>query len=356
MSNPAFTILLPVHRPPALLRYSIDSVLAQERKDFELLVICDGAPPETTAFARHHAAKDARIRVFDHPKGERHGEIYRHHALQTAKGRYVCHITDDDLWLPNHLEEAEKLLLDHDFGNLCHVSIHTDSEVRLYLRRLQHDIIRSTMLNEPRNYFGLTAAAYRLSAYRKLPEGWSPAPQNLATDLFMWRKFLRQEGITPGTRIAIANATFPTSDRRDWSIERREAEMAGWSMRLMDPLFRERFNQLAFAVAAREAAVREQATQYLQGRVDTLQGQLRQAQHAVAAAGSAPSGVPGVPDFSSPRRGDPKSSGQAEQVARLQRKLSRIRRSVSWRATRPLRWVARRLGFKKKRATKPLKR
>jgi glycosyltransferase involved in cell wall biosynthesis len=351
VSDPAFTILLPVHRPPALLRYSIDSVLAQQRKDFELLVICDGAPPETSAFARHHAAKDARIRVFDHPKGERHGEIYRHHALQTAKGRYVCHITDDDLWLPNHLEEAEKLLMDYDFGNLCHVSIHTDGEVRLYLRRLQHDIIRSTMLNEPRNYFGLTAAAYRLSAYRTLPEGWSPAPRDLASDLFMWRKFLRQEGITFGTRIAIANATFPTSDRRDWPIERREAEMAGWSMRLLDPLFRERFNQLAFAVAAREAAVREQATRHLQDRVDSLQ----EALDAVGASRSAPPSHLGEPNLASPRRADLRSINQAEQVARLQRKLSRIQRSVSWRVTRPLRWVARRLGFNKQRATKTLK-
>ena len=314
MTDPAFTILLPVHRPPALLRYSIESVLAQERKDFELLVICDGAPPETAEFARQRAAEDPRIRVLDHAKGERHGEIYRHHALQTAKGRYVCHITDDDLWLPNHLDEAEKLLLDYDFGNLCHVSIHTDGQVQLYLRRLQHDTIRATMLNEPRNYFGLTAAAYRISAYRKLPEGWSPAPRDLASDLFMWRKFLRLEGITVGSRIAIANATFPSSDRRDWSIERREAEMAGWATRLADPEFRERFSQMAFAEAAREAAVREQATQHLQGRIESLQRQLRQKQDAAA--------------------------------AKLERKVSRMRRSVSWRVTRPLRWVARRLGFK----------
>ncbi|HKP23722.1 MAG TPA: glycosyltransferase family 2 protein [Dongiaceae bacterium] len=346
MTNPAFTILLPVHRPPALLRYSIDSVLAQERKDFELLVICDGAPPETAAFARDRAAEDVRILVFDHPKGERHGEIYRHHALQTARGLYVCHITDDDLWLPNHLEEVEKLLLDYDFGNLCHVSIHTDGEVRLYLRRLQHDIIRATMLNEPRNYFGLTAAAYRMSAYRKLPIGWSPAPRDLATDLFMWRKFLRLEGITFGTRIAIANATFATSDRRDWPIERREAEMASWAERLVDPLFRERFNQMAFAVAAREAALREQGTQYLQGRVDSLQQELRNAHSAAAEVRTELPVVPSQPSLPSARRGDPRLAVQAEKIARLRRKLARMRRSASWRMTRPLRWIARRLGVK----------
>ena len=46
MTAPTFTILLPVNRPPALLKYAVRSVQAQERQDFELFIICDGAPPE----------------------------------------------------------------------------------------------------------------------------------------------------------------------------------------------------------------------------------------------------------------------------------------------------------------------
>jgi hypothetical protein len=34
MTDPAFTILLPVHRPPAMLPLAINSVLAQRRRDF----------------------------------------------------------------------------------------------------------------------------------------------------------------------------------------------------------------------------------------------------------------------------------------------------------------------------------
>src|SRR5258706_16399884 len=90
-----FAGLLRVHRPPALLPYAIASVLAQEREDFELLVVCDGAPPATVEYAREAAARDRRIRVNAHPKGERNGEAWRHQALEQARGTYVCQIADD---------------------------------------------------------------------------------------------------------------------------------------------------------------------------------------------------------------------------------------------------------------------
>src|SRR5262245_9622431 len=99
--SPLFAILLPITRPPAVLPLAIESVLAQTIADFELLVICDGAPPETVACAEDYAGRDPRVKVFAHPKGARHGEAYRHSALATSDARYVAHICDDDLWMPN---------------------------------------------------------------------------------------------------------------------------------------------------------------------------------------------------------------------------------------------------------------
>src|SRR5262249_13068748 len=103
--SPLFAILLPIIRPPALLPLAIDSVLAQTITDFELLVVCDGAPPETVTCAEGYARRDPRVKVFPHPKGARRGEAYRHSALATSTARYVAHIGDDDLWMPDHLTE-----------------------------------------------------------------------------------------------------------------------------------------------------------------------------------------------------------------------------------------------------------
>jgi len=251
MTDPAFTILLPVHRPPAMLPCAIESVLAQERQDFELFVICDGAPPETAAVALEHADKDARICVFEHPKGARNGETYRHQALQEARGEYVCQISDDDLWLPNHLSEVAVLLQSVDFGHISMIWVMPDEKVHIDLRNLADPLIRQRMLTKRLNFFGPTTVAYRLSAYRSLPEGWSPAPQDLPSDLFMWRKFLVRADLSTGTRYAVTSAHLAAPHRLDWSLEQRAEENRRWLRRLRDPAQRDAFVQAAMAGAIR---------------------------------------------------------------------------------------------------------
>jgi hypothetical protein len=79
--TPRFTILLAINRPPAFLPFAIESVLAQTVKEFELFVVCDGAPVHC---AREYSGRDPRIKVFDFPKGERLGEGHLHSALMAA--------------------------------------------------------------------------------------------------------------------------------------------------------------------------------------------------------------------------------------------------------------------------------
>src|SRR5256885_411056 len=75
-----FTILLAINRPPVFLSCAIESVLAQTVKEFELFVVCDGAPVETIDCAREQAGRDPRIKVLVFPKGERIGEAHLHDA------------------------------------------------------------------------------------------------------------------------------------------------------------------------------------------------------------------------------------------------------------------------------------
>lgn len=236
---PRFTVLLPVHRPPALLPFAIESVLAQRSRDFELFVICDGAPAETVACAREYARRDRRVRVFAFAKGERHGEAYRHAALQEARGRYVAHICDDDFWFPAHLDEMEKLLAVIDFGNLRHTQVDPRGEVRSLPGNLAAPEIRRAMLHEKFNFFSPTFAGYRLDAYRRLPEGWTPAPPDVWTDLYMWRKFLRRDDMSFATGDAITALHFPASARAHMALDQRAAENKAWFERARDPSQRE---------------------------------------------------------------------------------------------------------------------
>ena len=223
--SPGFTVMMPVVRPPWFMPYSIASVSAQTRGDFELCIICDGAPRETIAFAEEAGRRDPRIRVFAFPKGERNGEAHRHAVLAQARSRFVCQIADDDLWLPRHLEEMSRLLETVDFGNVLHVTVGRDNEFFSPFVDLADPLARDRLMTTHDNLFGPTAAGYRLDAYKGLPVGWSAAPPEIPSDLFMWRKFLSQPGIKLGTRFTLTSIHLLTGLRAGRTPEARAAEM-----------------------------------------------------------------------------------------------------------------------------------
>jgi glycosyltransferase involved in cell wall biosynthesis len=241
-----FSVLLPITRPPILLPFAIESVLDQNLSDFELLVICDGAPPETAACATAYAERDTRVKVYVFPKGVRHGEEYRHRVLAEASGRNIVHTSDDDLWLPNHLEEMERLLSVVDFGNLLQVHVRPNGAVEIALGDLGLEEIRQRMMNDRYNFFGLSVAGYRLEAYRQLPEGWAAAPPDIWTDLFMWRKFLAVDGATFGTRAAVTALHFATPERHDATLEERRNESSEFLKRIRDPFSRNEIVEAAW--------------------------------------------------------------------------------------------------------------
>jgi hypothetical protein len=209
-------------------------VLAQTVKDFELFVICDGAPVETIDCAREQARRDPRIKVLVFPKGERIGEAHLHNALMAASSRYVAHIEDDDLWFPTHLEELEKLLQIADFGHLMHVWAKPDESIEMLPSDLAIPEFRQRMLDEKFNRFGFSVCGYRLEAYRRLPDGWAPGQKGLWPDLNMWRKFLRRDDFKFGTRIAVTALVLASRFRTHMSLAERAQECRKWLNRILD--------------------------------------------------------------------------------------------------------------------------
>ena len=93
---------------------------------------------------------------------------------------------------------------------------------------------RQRMIDGPYNFFGPTFAGYRLEAYRRLPEGWAPAPPGIWTDLFMWRKFLVTEGLVFATRAAITALHFGTPERHGATLDERQDENHRFLERIRD--------------------------------------------------------------------------------------------------------------------------
>lgn len=110
-------ILLPTHRRPHTLAYSIASVLAQAHRDFLLHVLADGSGDDTEAVVR--GFHDPRIRFYRFPKAPGFGYSLRNEILRKTSAPYVAYMTDDDLWFPDHLQKS---LLQLQGGRLAHVA------------------------------------------------------------------------------------------------------------------------------------------------------------------------------------------------------------------------------------------
>lgn len=224
----AATVLIPTHdHGPTLLR-SVRSALGQTAEDLEVFVVGDGVPDATREVMGELTGSDDRVRFFDNPKGPRHGELHRHAALQEAGGEIVCYLADDDLWLPDHVEEMRRLLGEADFAHALPLWIDGDGRFHHFRVDLARPYWRELLLGGE-NRIPLSCGAHTLELYRRLPAGWRTTPDETYTDLYMWQQILAVPGSRAVSGTAPTALHFPSSAREGWTEAQRLAELDAWS-------------------------------------------------------------------------------------------------------------------------------
>ena len=86
---------------------ALRSALEQTHPPEEVFIVCDGCDDGTQEAAR--ALGDPRVRVLDKPKAPGAGWLNRNDVLEQASAEVVAWLSDDDLWLPDHLERVAPL-------------------------------------------------------------------------------------------------------------------------------------------------------------------------------------------------------------------------------------------------------
>jgi glycosyltransferase involved in cell wall biosynthesis len=99
---PSVTVLMPVRNGAAFIREAIDSVLAQDFADYELLIVNDGSTDATVEIVESYT--DPRIRLLSYPQAL--GQTYvRIEGMRAARGKYVALLDADDISLPSRLSK-----------------------------------------------------------------------------------------------------------------------------------------------------------------------------------------------------------------------------------------------------------
>lgn len=111
-----FSVIIPVYNKELYIKCTIESVLKQSFKDFELIIVNDSSTDNSLGVIENF--KDNRLRVFTKPNSG--VSDTRNYGIVKAQYPYICLLDADDLWLPNYLEELYQLIIKYpQVGFFC---------------------------------------------------------------------------------------------------------------------------------------------------------------------------------------------------------------------------------------------
>jgi len=136
--KPLLTIVIPTFNRADFLRESVHSVLSQTFTDFELIVVDDGSTDHT----KEVMLEFPRVRYVacEENSGVSHA---RNLGIGLARGRYICFLDSDDLWIQNKLETQIHWMESHGECQVCY----TDE---IWIRKG----VRVNPMNKHRKYSG----------------------------------------------------------------------------------------------------------------------------------------------------------------------------------------------------------
>ena len=103
------TILLPAYNAALYLRDSLDSIMRQAFKDFDVLLIDDGSMDDTSKIAIEYSNIDRRIKYYNNEKNI--GVIKTlNKGLSLAKGEYIVRMDADDIMFDDRLYKQVKYM------------------------------------------------------------------------------------------------------------------------------------------------------------------------------------------------------------------------------------------------------
>lgn len=107
------SILLPVYNGEKYLEETLNSILSQSFKEYEVICINDSSTDSSLKVLNFFAKKDARIKILQKTNG---GTAVKSliHGLPYAKGDYMFYMSQDDLMTPDLLEKMYKKAIESD--------------------------------------------------------------------------------------------------------------------------------------------------------------------------------------------------------------------------------------------------
>ena len=113
---PKVSVIIPTYNRLPMLKEAVESVLAQDFKDFELIVVDDGSTDGTADEITHYGG---RVKLLRHQEN-RGVSAARNSGILHARGKHIGFLDSDDLWVKGKLKTQVNFLDENPQYPLCY--------------------------------------------------------------------------------------------------------------------------------------------------------------------------------------------------------------------------------------------
>ncbi len=106
------SVVIPVYNAEKTIRETIDSVMSQTFKDYEIILVDDNSRDKSLKMISDYIEDHPCIRVFANVQNYGPGKC-RNIGIAAAKGEYIAFLDADDKWKEDKLEKQLELAKDH---------------------------------------------------------------------------------------------------------------------------------------------------------------------------------------------------------------------------------------------------
>ncbi|MFH4803745.1 glycosyltransferase family 2 protein [Vibrio diabolicus] len=158
------SIIMPTYNSEQTVVESIQSVLSQTYKNWELIIVDDRSTDNTWQVIQTYADKYDNIRVFQNTENLGAGAS-RNFAIKKAKGRFIAFLDSDDLWMENKLAEQIPFMLENNYPlTYTHYSRFNSEEELSVVTAPEYTTYKKLMYS---NVIGCLTAVYDTQALGK---------------------------------------------------------------------------------------------------------------------------------------------------------------------------------------------
>ncbi len=227
------SVIIPCYNGVATVSHAIDSVIAQSRGDFEIVVVDDGSRDDSLQVLERYAD---RIKLLRQPN--RGPSAARNLGVRNSSGEYLGFLDADDLWRPEFLERTAQVLDTDPQCALVYTDLQlADSRGAIMNARLIGDRGVPTVQDMVRELWPILPSSVLMRRRAFDAAGGFPEALTSFEDVFFWL-LVREQGAFRYVNEALAVwrfALFPAPLKLGGGQEEASA--------IFDRMVRERYGQ-----------------------------------------------------------------------------------------------------------------